>query len=96
MVNFIRSIKRAWRLHKTIRRIRCRKRGYDWAMSAMTSDLCTPEQIYNWCDDPFEGRDEYDRGALAAVYIFELYKHDVGAAICDEREEKEKHKWTYL
>lgn len=80
----------AWRMHRrAVAAAAYRKRGYDWAMSSLVHSKLTPEQIFNWCDSPFDGRDAFDCGALSAVYIHEAQAVDPKWAALLEHNEKE-------
>lgn len=50
------------------------KVGYVWAMNTLHSngdEELTPEQIFDRCNDSFDGPNPFDRGAIQAVYDFE-------------------------
>lgn len=80
----------AWRLHRrAIAAALYRKRGYDWAMGLLQSGGWAAEEIFNWCDNPFDGRDAFDHGAISAVYIHEARAVDPKWAALLEHNEKE-------
>lgn len=87
---------RAWRMYRrAVAAAMYRKRGYDWAMSSLISGELTHEEIFNWCDSPFDGRDAFDHGALSAVYIHEAQAADPKWAALLEHNEKELQRVPY-